>query len=87
MYTKVQTSFVESLVQQPASDQAQPAAPRLRARNIRRGSLAASGLAALTLFSPHVAVAHRPMAPVAMARRRQRRVLQPGRPPLLIFVL
>ena len=49
MYTKVQTSLVEPPVQQPASDQAQPAAPGLRARNIRRGSLAASGLAALTL--------------------------------------
>jgi predicted lipoprotein with Yx(FWY)xxD motif len=49
VYTKVQTSLVESPVQQPASDQGQPAAPRLRARNIRRGSLAASGLAALTL--------------------------------------
>ncbi|MFZ1114278.1 MAG: hypothetical protein WAN44_00440, partial [Propionibacteriaceae bacterium] len=49
VYTKVQTSLVESPVQQPASDQAQPPAPGLGARNIRRGSLAASGLAALTL--------------------------------------
>jgi hypothetical protein len=36
--------------------------------------------------SPHVAAARRPMVPVAMARHRQRRVPQPGRPPLLIFV-
>ena len=43
------TSLIEPPVQQPASDQGQPAAPRLQARNIRRGSLAASGLAALTL--------------------------------------
>ena len=49
VYTKVQQSLVEPPVQQPASDQGQPAAPRLQARNIRRGSLAASGLAALTL--------------------------------------
>jgi predicted lipoprotein with Yx(FWY)xxD motif len=49
VYTKVQTSLAEPPVQQLAIDQAQHSAPRLRARNIRRGSLAASGLAALTL--------------------------------------
>lgn len=49
MYAKAQTSLVEPPVQEPAIGQAQHAAPRTRARNIRRGSLAASGLAALTL--------------------------------------
>jgi predicted lipoprotein with Yx(FWY)xxD motif len=49
VYIKVQTSLAEPPVQQAAIDQVQRSAPRLRARNIRRGSLAASGLAALTL--------------------------------------
>ena len=49
MYTKVQTSLAEPPGQRPAIDQPPHSAPQLRARNIRRGSLAASGLAALTL--------------------------------------
>jgi predicted lipoprotein with Yx(FWY)xxD motif len=49
VYAKAPTSVLESPVQQPTTDQAQHSAPRPGARNIRRGSLAASGLAALTL--------------------------------------
>ena len=49
MYAKAPTSVVELPVQQSAIDQAQHSALRPGARNIRRGSLAASGLAALTL--------------------------------------
>ena len=49
MYTKVQTSSAEPPVQQPAIDQPQHSAPRLRARNLRRGTVSAAGLATLTL--------------------------------------
>ena len=44
-----QTSLAERPVQQLAIDQAQHSAPRLRARNVWRGSFAAAGLASLTL--------------------------------------